>query len=327
MTNINWSGFVSNLAKNYNGITNNRINSNQEQNITQKQNGQNTAANTLLPNTVQQIVQTSAELAMLNQQQTVNMLKELLSFPKNFEQLLSQLTTNSQVLNQQTILMLLASSIDLGRLSSMLKNNAKDAMSNLYQMLAGFNQIGLSLKDEQLSELTKLISFVAASSTSDVQSLKTTMLMYLPWLPLTDPDAFKLEIGSKGSDSGFDSDDSITVLITTVNYGNLQADIYKTSQDGIRIDVTSSQTFPVNLLDELMKQESKKYNININMLYDKKQTFNKEKNEQSKTQVAMNTSPGVNPFLIAISSAFIKNVHNIDEKENIKETRKEKLES
>lgn len=325
MTNINWSSFITNLAGNNNRVASGVVNNVQEQEPAAQQNSQNLTADMLLPNTMQQLARSSAELAMLNQQQTVNMLKELLSFPKNFEQLLSQLTTNNQTLNQQTILMLLASSLDLSKLSSMLQNNAKEAMSNLYQMLAGFNQIGLSLKDEQLSELTKLITFVAASSSSDVQSLKTTILMYLPWLPLTDPDAFKLEIASKGSNSESDSDDSITVLISTINYGSFQADIYKTSQDGIRIDVTSSETFPVNLLDELMKRESKKYNININMSYVKKQVFNKNKNEQLKTQVVMNTSPGVNPFLLAVSSSLVKNVHEIDEKENIKETRKEKL--
>ena len=39
----------------------------------------------------------------------------------------------------------------------------------------------------------------------------------------------------------------------------------------------------------------------------------------------MNTSPGVNPFLLLISNAVIKNVHIIDVKENLKEQRKEKL--
>ena len=39
----------------------------------------------------------------------------------------------------------------------------------------------------------------------------------------------------------------------------------------------------------------------------------------------MNTSPGVNPFLLLISNALIKNVHIIDDKENLKEKRKEKI--
>ena len=53
--------------------------------------------------------------------------------------------------------------------------------------------------------------------------------LYLPWLPLTDPNAFKLEITQEGQDGGLSSDDSVSILITTENYGNAKADIYKTS--------------------------------------------------------------------------------------------------
>jgi len=39
----------------------------------------------------------------------------------------------------------------------------------------------------------------------------------------------------------------------------------------------------------------------------------------------MNTSPGINPFLIVISGEFIKNVHCVDKKEKLREQRKEKI--
>ena len=67
-------------------------------------------------------------------------------------------------------------------------------------MIAKYNQAGLNIKGEQLNDLAKLISIVSSATGSEVQALKTTMLMYLPWLPLTDPNAFKLEVGSSGSD-------------------------------------------------------------------------------------------------------------------------------
>ena len=74
-----------------------------------------------------------------------------------------------------------------------------------------------------------------------------------------------------------------------------------------------------------MQEESIKYSININFLFSVKELFNKDKNEKTKTQVCMNTSPGVNPFLLLISNAVIKKVHIIDVKENLREQRKEKL--
>ena len=326
MSNINWGQFLNNY-NNFNGINVNNTQNQPLNNNLMPQMQQNTPLDVLFPNYIQQLQQTTSQLSSLNQQQLTNMIRDLLNFSKNFDSFLSQLTVNSQNINQQTALLMLASTLNLTQLSSLLQNNSKDAMTNLYQMLAQYNQLGVSLKDEQLTQLSKLISFVAASASSDVQSLKTTMLMYLPWLPLTDPNAFKLEIMSAGSDNNDISDDFVTVLIATENFGNLQANIYKTQQDGIKIELITSETFPQNEFVILMKEESKKYSININFQLEKKEIFNKSKNENATTQVSMNTSPGVNPFLLLISNALIKNVHIIDDKENLKEKRKEKVEN
>lgn len=328
MSNINWNQFANNFANNFNKVAPNNV-----QNTAQTVSGQTQQSSTpyiaqpFLPQTTAQLSQTVAELSVLNQQQTMNMLKDLLQFPKNFEQLLTQLATNPTEANQKVALLLLASTLNTSQLSTLLQNNSKQALTNLYQILAQYNQLGMSLKDEQLGQLTKLISFVSASASSDVQTIRTTMLMYLPWLPLTDPNAFKLEIANKGLDGATACDDFVTVLIATENYGNLKADIYKTEQDGIRIELVSSETFPQNDFTVLMKEESKKYNININFELSKKEIFNKGKNKKSETQVYMNTSPGVNPFLLLISNALIKNIHLIDSKENLREQRKEKLDN
>lgn len=326
MSNINWNQFTNNFFSNLNKVAPNNVQNNQITPQAQTPIKEPYIAQPYLQQSATQIAQTTAELALLNQQQNINMLKDLLQLPKNFEQLLVQLNTNPKQTNQKIALLLIASTLNVGKLSDLLQTNSKQAMTNLYQMMAQLNQVKMSLKDEQLTQITKLISFVAASSTSDVQTIRTTMLMYLPWLPLTDPNSFKLEIANDGSNGGQNSDDSVTVLIQTINYGNIQADIYKTNQDGIRMEIITSEAFPQNELSALMQDESKKYNININVDLAKKEAFNKEKNENTQTQVCMNTSPGVNPFLLLISNALIKGVHTIDEKESLREIRKEKLE-
>ena len=274
-----------------------------------------------------QMNQMAAKLALLNQQQNANMLKELLNMPKNFQQLLEQIATKPQNAQQQTALMLLASTMDMSKLSSLLQNNSKEAMSNLYQMLAQYNQIGVSIKEEQIAQITKMISVVSSSASSDVQCMRTLMLLYLPWLPLTDPNAFKFEIEKDGQEGGLSSDDSVSILMSTENYGNVKADIFKTSADGIRIEFTTSENFPHKDFALLMKEESKKHNININLLLDTKEVFNDKKLEKKQTQVCMNTSPGVNPFLLLISSEVIKNIHEVDNKDRLREKRKEKLDN
>ncbi|MCD7879436.1 MAG: hypothetical protein LUG16_05840 [Candidatus Gastranaerophilales bacterium] len=322
MTNINWGQFLNNFANNFNKMTAGTVQNNLTYTANQTEAQQTTLA-ALLPNTTTQLSQITAELDALNQQQTINMLKELLNLPKNFESLLSQLAVNSGE-NSQTALMLLSAGLDSEKLSTFLQTNSKEAITNLYQLLAQYNQLGVSIKNDQLNLMSKLISYVSASSTSDTQSLKTIMLMYLPWLPLTDPEAFKLEIKNNTSQSGTSSDDSITLLISTQNYGNLQADIIKTGEDGISLKLVSSETFPQKEFVSLMKEEGIKYNMNINFILETNKSFNKTKNEISKTIVFMNTSPGVNLFLVLISNSVIKNSHIIDSKENLRELRKEK---
>ncbi len=326
MTNINWSQFVNNYANsltktNVNNIQNNIVNDA----IQIAQMKQPVIAEPYLPNTTAQLSQTTSELAMMNQLQMSEMLKELMSFPKNMEDVLSKLMTNISQNSTQTALMLLTSSINLNSLSAMLQTNSKEGIANLYKMLAQFNEIGLKVNDEQISNLSQIISLVGSSSQNEASSIKMLMLMYLPYLPLNNPEAFKLELSTGGNEGSLNSDDSVKILIATENYGNIQAEVFKTDKDGIKIELISSQTFPVKEFKILMKEESIKYNININIDTAQKEIFNKEKNKTIKTQVFMNTSPGVNPFLLLISNALIKNIHTIDSKENLKEIRKEKL--
>lgn len=282
----------------------------------------------LFPKTTAQLEKTTAELELIDRKQTNQMLKDLLKFPKNFDNLVEQLAVKPQTTNQQTALMLLASSMDMSKLASLLQNNSKDAMSNLYQLLAQYSQVGISIKEDQIAQITKLVSLVSSSSASDAQSMRTIMLMYLPWLPLNDPNAFKFDIAKKSSDGGEDCIDTVSILIKTENFGNLKADILKTEEDGIRINLTTSETFPQKDFELLMKEESKKNNININVTFSKKESFNRKIEEElKKTQVCMNTSPGVNPFLIIISSAVIRHVHFIDSKDSIRELRKERIDN
>lgn len=290
----------------------------------------NQADNTdiLFPKTAEQLAKTTAELELLDMKQTNQMLKELLKFPKNFDNLIEQIAVKQQSTNQQTALMLLSSTIDMSKLSSLLQNGSKDAINNIYQLLAQYNQIGITVKEEQVSQITKLLSVVSSSVSSDTQSMRTIMLMYLPWLPLNDPNIFKFDISKKSSDGGGDCIDEVSVLIKTENYGNLKADILKTDEDGIKIALATSETFPQKDFELLMKEESRKNNININITFSKKASFNRKIEEElKKTQVCMNTSPGVNPFLILISSAVIRHVHFIDSKDSIRELRKERMDN
>ena len=149
MTNINPFQFINSFIGGYNTA---RTASAQNSRIFQNSQNENSVLNkpsqTILPKTMQQLSQTTAELAMLDKQQTIDMLKQLLNMPKNFEQLLSQLANSKDGINQSLGLLLLAANTDLSALANLLKNNSKEAMTNLYQMLAQYNKIGMFLMFE-----------------------------------------------------------------------------------------------------------------------------------------------------------------------------------
>lgn len=326
MSNINWNQFLSNFASNVNRPAN--VMPEEPMPLDTaiiKQTPVETRVQNFFPGASAQFAQTAAELAALNKDQTAQMLKELLNMPKDLEGLLSRIAVNNNASNLKTAMFLLNSTLDIMKLSAMLQDTSRNASTNLYKMLAELNQVGMSLKDEQVSMLTKMISTVSSSSNSDAQSLKTMMLLYLPWLPLTDPDAFKWEISKKGGGAGGANTDSVTILISTERFGNLQAVITKTDQDSIKTEVVSSKTFPRDELVSLMKEESKKYNVHISCSTSVKSEFDKEKAKTSKTKVFINSAPGVNPFLILMSGALVRHVHALDEKERLKEERKEML--
>ncbi len=328
MTNINPFQFINNFISGYNNSKTAKtqnfaiIQNNQNENAVIKESARN-----VMPKTMQQLSMITTELAKLENQQIIDMLKQLLNMPKNFEQLLKQLVVNMQESDNKNVLILLAATLNTEQLSELLQTNSKEALSKLYQMLAQFNKIGVSLKDEQISEISKLISFVSAAALSEPQTIRATMLMYLPWLPLTDNNMFKLDIASKETAESVEVDDFVTILITTQNFGNFKAEIIKTNNDEIKIILVISDTFPLKTFEILMKEDSKKYNVNINIDTEIEKNFNKETIKQEKIQISVNVSSKVNPFLLLISNALIKNVHTVDEKQNLINQRKEKLDN
>ena len=265
----------------------------------------------------------NAEVNELEQQQTTQMVKELFQLPKDFTEFL-QLATKANPQNQ--IGDLLLAFLDLIDVQGMLQQNGKNALSKLFQMIAEFNKLGVQMKSQEITELAKLINTAIRQTTStDVQTLKTVMLLYLPWLPLTDNEAFKLEITQKKDDDVSDSEDSITLLITTVNYYNVQASIAKNGNESVNVNVICSDEFPSSELESGLAEKSVKFNVPINFEAKVQENMPKEKNEERKMKIFMNTSPGVNPFLLLIANSVLNIVHKIDDMDSLREKRSQQI--
>lgn len=272
-----------------------------------------------------------SQLAQLNNVDKTSLLKELINLPKDIKDFLLIMTAETQpeiLNNEQLANTLLANNLDLSKLTAFIQQNGKEAVTKIFQMIANFNQMGVQTNTSELNEMTAIINAcIPTADTSQIQTLKNIMLLYLPWLPLGEQNAFNLEVGTK-SNGGEDEDldDSVTILISTENFGNIQVVLFKSGKEAINIQISCSKEFPKEQVEKALKQESKDYNIQTGIAFEEKENFTKEKKEFSKTQVSLNTSPGVNPFLILMAHSVIKIIIGIDKSDSLRQNRYEMLE-
>ena len=108
---------------------------------------------------------------------------------------------------------------NIADIASLIQANGKDAITKLILAMTSASKSGVN-DLSQLKDTAKLInaSIALASTDNPAQTLKTLMLLYLPWLPLHEGAGFELEIETAAG--GENDDESLLIItITTVNYG------------------------------------------------------------------------------------------------------------
>jgi hypothetical protein len=255
-------------------------------------------------------------------------LKDFLGMQKDINEFLANSSLNQLTENltkSDLAKLLLSSQFDLGKLSEFMQKNGKEALSKLFTMTANMAQSGAVARSSQISEIIAVLNACTPNAdTSQVQVLKNMMLLYLPWLPLGEQNSFSLEIGGGGNSEREDAEDSITVLIKTVNFGNVSVLIFKNESFGINFNIKASSDFPKDEVREKIKQEAKDYNVQTELVYEEV-VITKGKNVSTETEVNVNTGIKINPFLILMAQTIIKVIIETDKNFSLVENRKEKL--
>lgn len=258
-------------------------------------------------------------------------LKDLLNMQKDMESFLTTMADNralTQLAKPDVAQLLMNSQMDLGKLMAFMQQNGKDALGKLFNMTAKFAPTGNMTTGSQMGELIAILNACTPKAdTQQVQVLKNMMLLYLPWLPLGEQN-FSIEIGTKSEngEEGIAGEDTITILIQTVNFGNVQVLIFK-NDSTINFNITAGDIFPKEKVMELLKAEAKDYNVQTEMSFEKKEVLGKvKKPENAQTQVSVNTSQHVNPFLILMAQTAVRIIIDIDKNASLIENRKAKLE-
>lgn len=205
---------------------------------------------------------------------------------------------------QDAIALMFSGMVSLPDISKLILQNGKQAVAALIVAMASASKQGMS--NEQIQETLAVINscIALADSNNPAQTLKSLMMLYLPWLPLNEGVGFDLEITPQDGET--DSNDSkLTVLIQTKNFGNLKGVFTLTTSNSVDVLIMCSENFPKNLLQKMLQEESSSHAMNTNIEVEEVTPL-KEENEVRETKVNLSATNEMNPYLLLMAHAFIR---------------------
>jgi len=205
-----------------------------------------------------------------------------------------------------------AQMINIADISLLIQTNGKDALTNLILAMANAAKQGVT-DLTQLKETAKLInaSVALASTDNPAQTLKTLMLLYLPWLPLHEGADFNLEV--EASSAGSESNSVLIVTITTVHYGVVCATLILETSNAVHINIECADTFPKDELLLRIEGEQKHYSMQSVISFEtKKVSENVQTPEVTNAKINMSHTNEISPYLLLAAHSLIRHTIDLD---------------
>lgn len=268
------------------------------------------------------------KLTTIEVEQKANYVKDLLNLPKDFKELINQIvsqTTQSNNISQQMAnelnQLLFGDKVNLSMLAELLKQNSKEAVQKLMMTIANVAKYGAN-DVSNLKELMNLFTSSTAFAT-ETQALKTLMLLYLPWLPLSARNEnnldFTIDIFDKidGPDPDtLESDESVKILMQTINFANVIATLTMNPLGQVDIDVVAGDDFPHKRVMQLIEEESSLNNVKSNISSGVSKKADANVSEYS-SNVKITASGFVSPKLMLMAQSLIKIIINVDYEKSV----------
>ncbi len=223
----------------------------------------------------------------------------------------AQIAQTTQALQKDAVLLFFSGMIHMPAISEMIVKNSKQAIAGLIASMASASKNGMN--GELIRETIGIInSCVAmAESGNTAQTIKSLMLLYLPWLPLNEGVGFDLEVETTdGENESVDS--KLTVLIQTKNYGNVKGVFTLTTSNSVDIYIICAENFPKVTLQKSLMEESSAHAMNTNVDIEAVTPKKQETLEKQEAKVNLSATNEMNPYLLLMAHAFIRNVIYID---------------
>ncbi len=201
--------------------------------------------------------------------------------------------------------------VHLPALRELILKNSKQAVADLIIAMASASKNGMTSDQirETLSIINSCISM--AESGNPNQTIKSLMMLYIPWLPLNEGVGFDLEIEAPDGENE-SSDSRLTVLIQTKNFGNVKGVFTLTTSNSVDIYILCSEDFPKNILEKSLKEESSSLAVHTNIDVESVEPKKKEVFEKPEAKVNLSATNEMNPYLLLMAHAFIRNTIFID---------------
>ena len=201
--------------------------------------------------------------------------------------------------------------IQMPAISEIILKNSKQAVANLILAMASASKNNMT-NDQIRDTLSILNSCIAmAESNNPSQTLKSLMLLYLPWLPLNEGVGFDLEVTPPEGENE-SNDSKLTVLIQTRNFGNVKGVFTLTTSNSVDIYILCTEDFPKKTLQKSLMEESSSHAMNTTIDIEAVEPKKKETFEEPEAKVNLSATNEMNPYLLLMAHAFIRNTIFID---------------
>lgn len=240
-------------------------------------------------------------------------MKDIMNLPKDMKEILALLQNTTQN-SGKLATNFMSTNINLSALAELFQKSGKEAIAKMISTMAEASKMGLGNTSE-LKDMMKLINASISVSGQDnqTQAVKTLMLLYLPWLPLQEGKDFELEI--ENSENGGNDDDAIlTILISTVNYGNIKILVIKKTASSFDVLIKCLKNFPQAVLKEKILEENKQHSIQTDIMFEEKDDEKSENKKNHQAKVSMSNLKDVTPYLLVLSNTLIKYIILLDNK-------------
>lgn len=201
--------------------------------------------------------------------------------------------------------------INLADIAALIQANGKDAITKLIITMAAAAKQGVN-DLSQLKDTAKLINACISFASADnpQQTLKTLMLLYLPWLPLQEGTDFDIEISS--SEEEKDDESILIVTITTLNFGVVKATIILETANSVVVNIECSKKFPKQELLDRINGDGKSYSMQSDISFTTKESNPQQSEGQAKAKINMSSNYQINPYLLLMAHTIIRNTMIID---------------